>query len=249
MAKGLIILLGESFRNGNQNSRIRSLPCTYEEQKEACMSHLRWMKKLEDLNISTDLVINSYNTRYNEDLLYWYDTKCINSNFFPDVIGLNNLYFDCITRWKELFTNYNFVHFLRIDLFLKPFFFDKFKLDDKIRYSSICYTKSDCHITSCRNPRVSDTMLYIPKTFYHLLNNDILNHSGWPTLLSLGIQSNDIDVYVNTFHDSDSAKDWNPLYRIVNRVELKNWFSKNQIFDGTPHPKNENNANIYDDMI
>ena len=29
----------------------------------------------------------------------------------------------------------------------------------------------------------------------------------------------DMDTIINTFHDSDSNKDFNPLYKIVNRPE------------------------------
>lgn len=36
---------------------------------------------------------------------------------------------------------------------------------------------------------------------------------------------------INTFHDSNSAKDWNPLYYIVNREESSIFHTKDEIFD------------------
>jgi len=39
-----------------------------------------------------------------------------------------------------------------------------------------------------------------------------------------------MDVMINTYHDSDSQKDFNPLYYIVNRPENNVWHSENEIF-------------------
>tara|TARA_Y100000741_G_C18219189_1_gene545108 strand:- start:1114 stop:1323 length:210 start_codon:yes stop_codon:yes gene_type:complete len=45
------------------------------------------------------------------------------------------------------------------------------------------------------------------------------------------IKNSEISVIIKTFHDSDSQKDWNPIYKIVNRPESKKWYSKGQEFN------------------
>jgi hypothetical protein len=42
---------------------------------------------------------------------------------------------------------------------------------------------------------------------------------------------NNISYFVNTYHDSDSEKDWNPLYKIANRPESKIWYSEGHIIE------------------
>ena len=41
----------------------------------------------------------------------------------------------------------------------------------------------------------------------------------------------DIDTMIHTYHDSDSFKDYNPLYYIVNRQQTDIDHSKGYIFD------------------
>ena len=46
-----------------------------------------------------------------------------------------------------------------------------------------------------------------------------------------GVKYNDLDTMINTYHDSDSAKDYNPLYYIVNRPENKIHHSEGVFFN------------------
>ena len=41
----------------------------------------------------------------------------------------------------------------------------------------------------------------------------------------------DLGTIINTYHDSDSSKDYNPLYYIVNRPENIIWHSEGDIFN------------------
>ena len=41
----------------------------------------------------------------------------------------------------------------------------------------------------------------------------------------------DLDTMINTYHDSDSSKDYNPLYYIVNRPENIIWHREGHIFN------------------
>jgi len=72
-------------------------------------------------------------------------------------------------------------------------------------------------------------MVYIPKNYH--LDLITLNHDSWEELCKKGFKYSDIDVMINTYHDSDSSKDFNPLYTIVNRNKTNKWYSPNEIFD------------------
>ena len=57
-------------------------------------------------------------------------------------------------------------------------------------------------------------------------------HDTWCDLINTtDLTYNDLDTMINTYHDSDSFKDYNPLYYIVNRPESKIWHSKGHIFN------------------
>ena len=236
MKQGLLILLGESFRTGSQGTRVSGLPCSYEGQRKACMSHVEWMKNVEDTHkVQMDVVISTYETPYTSCMYEWYGTKCIDKHVHQHVIGWNNLYFHAVNKWCHLFDDYEFVHFMRIDLELKPVFSTMFVMDDKLRYPSVCFTLNKCHVTRDGHPRVSDMMLYVPKKHCGLLETKarLLDHEGWSQAVIQGLRYEDIDVYIKTYHDSDSAKDLNPMYRIVNRDECEIWRSEGEVFDAS----------------
>ena len=65
---------------------------------------------------------------------------------------------------------------------------------------------------------------------------------------------------INTFHDSDSQKDWNPLYYMVNREQTQNWhdkdsrlFNKKNIFlesfDSLKYTDNSLKKNLLDNVL
>ena len=120
--------------------------------------------------------------------------------------------------------------YIRIDLYLKPFFMDIFNPTiNKILFPSICYLP---HHKAFDDPRVNDTMLFIPNKYYNYIKNIQLGHDTWYILIKdTNLKYDDLDVILNTYHDSDSEKDFNPIYYIVNRIENKTFHSKNYIFD------------------
>ena len=100
-----------------------------------------------------------------------------------------------------------------------------------ILFPSICfvpYHKSGIH------PRVNDMMIFIPKKYYNYIKNIQYNPQGhdiWANLIkNTDLKYEDIDTMLNTYHDSDSAKDLNPIYYIVNRPE-HNIQTTTEIFD------------------
>jgi hypothetical protein len=75
-------------------------------------------------------------------------------------------------------------------------------------------------------------MLFIPSKYYYLKDKINVYHNTWETLIEENdLTYDDIDTMINTYHDSDSEKDYNPFYYIVNRPSTDEWYTKGEIFD------------------
>ena len=230
--KGLVILFGESFRTGNQNSRIRGQVDSYEYQKKTSPSHIDF---LQSLPYKCDVLISTYTTQYDDDLLQWYNDYLIDSTIHDHAIGLYNNYSFAINKWRNIFREYDFVFFLRIDLCLKPMFKTVWQTpSDKILYPFICFIPH--HKTIHGLPRVSSTMLYVPKNkydklFYAQNIPDAFEHDSWFYLMQISVQCSEIGVFLHTYHDADSYKDWNPLYCMLYRQQSLTWHTEGYRFD------------------
>ena len=74
-------------------------------------------------------------------------------------------------------------------------------------------------------------MMFIPKKYFDFIKKFELGHKSWHDLIVFHkLSYKDLDMMLNTYHDSDSAKDFNPIYYIVNRHVTKNHRSK-EIFN------------------
>jgi hypothetical protein len=64
------------------------------------------------------------------------------------------------------------------------------------------------------------------------MNKINIGHHTWKDLMiNTNLTIYDLDTILNTFHDSDSAKDWNPIYYIVNRWINPRFHSKGHKFN------------------
>lgn len=225
---GIFVLFGESFRSGEQGTRIRGLQTSYQAQINACNSHIEFMNHFND--IDWKVIILSYTTPYTNQINSIY--KPIYSYYYDHPIGYHNLF---EVSKKIIISSkiaYDFVFFSRIDLEFKPLFKTIFDPSwDTIRYPFICWKKDSITRQGC--PRVSDTMLFIPKKYN--ITFITLNHDSWYELCMNHFGYSCIDVMINTYHDSDTSKDYNPLYTIVNRKQTDTWHSSNDIFDKKQH--------------
>lgn len=250
MRKCLFIFLGESFRLGTLNRDVGS-PLSYDMQRQACLSHAKLLEAVEArYSMKCDVALNTVTTGYADELLSWYP-GLVASKLHSRAIGHHAMYFDTISEFKSLFTDYEFVHFIRIDLSLKNFFIDAFSIGEKLKFPCVCYLQDGAHITPSGNPRVSDVMLYVPRRLYHIFDFNVpaLEHLAWDFLTSHGLDPKDIDFFTYTYHDSNSEYDWNPLYWIVNRRKSSNWISAGyHICMETLQPKplsDEDNAKLH----
>ena len=116
---------------------------------------------------------------------------------------------------------------------------DRFSLvHEKVMFPFICFIKENLH-KHAGWPRPSDIFMTVPKRhFHHLEVPDTksrnrgrisMGHDGWERIerLEHGI----VDVFIDTFHDSDSMKDWNPFYTIQNRERYQKWYSIGHVLD------------------
>jgi hypothetical protein len=228
--KGCIILFGESFRLGGQFNRNTGSNESYGPQIEAANSHINFMKDLNGKGVNLDVCISSYKTKFTDDLINVYKDFLIRNDFYEHLMGCENLIHNAINKISNI-EQYDFLLIMRIDLYLKKKFTEIFNSRwDKILWPSICnkpYHKCGIH------PRVNDMMIFVPKKYYSdVAHFHKLSHYQWAYLVEHTTLKYDcLDTMINTFHDSDSAKDFNPLYFIVNRHENNIQHTVGDLFD------------------
>ena len=221
--KGCILLYGESFRFGCQNNRNIGSDQSYDEQINAANSHMSFIKDLNNKNVDIDIYISSYMTKFTIELIKVYKEKLIGYDFYKYLLGPEQLIHNTLNKIVNI-EQYNFLLIMRIDLFLKNKFTEIFNKDwNKILWASICF--KPYHMCGI-HPRVNDTMIFVPKKYYNYLKylryNDGVGHLQWLIFINeTDLKYDDLDTMITTFHDSDSFKDLNPLYYIVNREESK----------------------------
>ena len=228
------MLLGESFRFGGQGTRSRGEDVSYPEQINACKTHLKFIEALKTRGCHMDISISTYTTKFNNDLINMYKDYLINANFYDNCIGIHNLFH---SNLKNIHTDkYDFIIYIRIDLFLKDKFIDIFNPSwETIRFPCICFLP---HCIVEGHPRVNSMLLFIPKKYYQYIGNmNFLpvgddGHRLWAHLVNeVKLTYTDLNTMIDTFHDSDSAKDYNPLYYIVNRKQQTIFHSEGNVFD------------------
>lgn len=236
--KGLLVFFGESFRWGGQYTNNRDSDESYEPQKRASLSHTKLIRTIEQKGVSMDIAFASYRSKWTDDLLSWYPVNPVYAKFHEELKGQQAI---CKTAIENVDLDaYDFVHFVRIDLELKPLYITRFDVEwTKVMFPAVCWlfasdpSKANRSIWDC--PRVIDTMLFVPRRFFTLIKSQFyLNHDAWFYYKHhAGQYDVQMDVMIRTFHDSNTENDWNPLYRIVGRPESKTWRSRGFIHDHT----------------
>ena len=215
--KGLFLIIGESFRKGNQFTRVRGIPESFAEQQLASVSHVDLITHLENVHkTNIDVILNSYTTQYNKDIEDWYGHRLIKSVFHLKPMGWPNIY----NAGIDLINNkqYDFIFIHRVDLYFKKYM--KTRFDPTWKKISFATTLGD--------GRVNDVMVFVPRTFFDMffdkklcLCHEFLAHHS----------PENVCYFIDTHHDSDSFKEWNPLYRIINRDETLHWRSVDPIYN------------------
>jgi hypothetical protein len=229
--KILLIISGESFRIGSQNSRVTGLNDSLKPQIEATSSHIKFIEFIKQkFNVDTDVHLLSYSTQYSQVLIDLYGKYLIQNKFYDHYLSgrteLTNS--DKILNIED---KYDSILVIRPDMLLKEFFFEIFDpFWDKIYYPTMTWILASTYSTSELDvvPRVNDMMLFVPNIFFDKVYYHIglkLYHEGMRDYLLHGISNKHFNFMLKTLHDSDSEKDYNPLYKLVGRKENKTWFS------------------------
>lgn len=192
---------------------------------------MAFIKDLNSKGVNIDVCIASYETKFTQDLIKIYKDILIGQDFYKSLIGQGNLIHNSIK--KISIEKYDFLLCMRIDLSLKPKFIEIFDKNwDKIMWPSICFKP---HHRSGIHPRVNDTMCFFPKKYFSYLQHLYFSptgHDQWAHFINnTDLKYESLDTMLTTFHDSDSAKDFNPIYNIVNRSESKIHHNKGELFD------------------
>ena len=224
--KGLFVIAGEAFRSGGQGSRVTGQAESYEPQIAAAQTHVALMDRLAATHI-IDVQVDTYRTPYTDDLARVYGDRVVGVNVHDELLGIDGLFRAGV---GSAGVDYEFVFFLRIDVFLKDEMLERFDPTvDQITWPSVTWLQ-DCAVRG--HPRVNDIFVFVPKRFFRHLNIMIFNHNCWARLVErTSLTYDDLGTVLDTYHDSDSEKDHNPLYYIVNRPENPIWNSRGYIFN------------------
>lgn len=234
--RGLLLLYGESFRVGTQGSRVRDTDESFELQKKASDSHMRFCNHIQNkYTIDMDVLINTYDTKYDTELKSFYKNYTYMTN--KTLIGSNNLVQSAVDTIID--NKYEFIFITRIDIYIKPYFFSIFTpFWNKIYFISQNWTLwQNCGFiesndTGINIPVVNPLFQFIPRTHFKVLKNINVEHEGWMHYFkNFGLSINDMDFMVNTYHDADSFKDYNPFYKMIGRPETDKWHDADKTID------------------
>ena len=228
-----LIIRGEAFRKGTMGNRDDGKPETYDEQKAACKTHMDLVNKIVAAGYSVDIYIDSYSTPYDDELLSWYGPNVKDAQFHKTKFDSQRaLIKDALEMLKDK-NVYDALMILRIDLHLKPAFIEKYDpTTSTVQFPFILWTLNSK--TAKGSPMVSDTIFHFPKAHYDKLHGlytgstwgDNTNHA-FLDVVPLEYER-EYSLLTNHFHDSDSAKDFNPFYKIIGRAENSVWYDGEQ---------------------
>ena len=210
--KGALVILGTFFREGLQFDNKKDTDSSFETQKKATESHVRFAK-----HFKMDILIHAYPTKWENELKNWYSESTYTYTVHPEKYDvLEQLLNKC-----EISNEYDYIFVIRSDLFLKDLLFEKFNPNwQRIMFPSICWAQN-ATVKDDRTgellPRVSDTMLFVPQKY--IKNPMFMSHDAWLDYIKIGVF--EMNFILDTFHDSDSFKDFNPLYYFVGRPECQ----------------------------
>lgn len=226
LPKALILMVGETFRDGGQHTRLRDTEFSYHRQKQASDSHIDFFETLKK-QYNLHVHLESYETKYIDDIKSWYKnchkfTINLRKHLHPN--GITMLATEYIKNID--IDQYDWIFAYRPDLELKKYFIRNFDPTwQKLMYPNRLWLPW----THCGSlPRINDTMMYCPRNYFNILKDGgikLYHHGLYDYIIHHGLQKHHCGFMIPTLHDSDTAKDYNPLYRMVSRNENKYWYS------------------------
>lgn len=256
--KGLIILVGESFREGGRHSReTATTKESFENQKLATKSHIKFISHIKSkFNCEIDLKFQTYRTKYTFDLVNWYlnevdsvgydiSLKKVIEKRNKHTTEFNRNYKQIVSKTLEKKHDYDFIFITRLDVLIKDKMLEVFDPNwNEIRFPMVWHWKKYCKTGKLEcgysYPVVVDIMLFVPKRLFSTILNFHLNLDAWKSLIckhELNVGYDDIDVMINTMHRPNTKDMWNPLFKLVSRPEKSENLYHKRIFSKEKFPK------------
>ena len=249
MKKFLFCIIGETYRSGGQMSRKRDKnKKVIDLQIKSINSHIEFINYQKNTNnLHCDVILNLYSLdkQLDSDILQYYQNcNIIKYYFHQKLMGETNLIDNSIDVIKNnIHNDYEFILFTRADIFLKPYFSNIFyKNHNKIKFSFMNEYLDHNNKRQCGqiinnihiNPSICHVITYNPKRFFTLLFETKFikkNHDAFKFLIKYfnNQYSQNISLFVNTYHSSSTNLEWNPIFYQVGRKYNTKWNNKNRI--------------------
>jgi hypothetical protein len=224
--KALVCYYGGSFREGNIGSTKQDSAYGYEAQKNTSISHAKLKDVLNDKGYQTDILISTRNTKYSNYLDSWYKPYDMIINKISEKMhGRDYMIQSTVDNINKLNKyDYDFILFVRIDLFLKPEFFKVLDTEtDKISFLANNYDTNTCLTKYKNDPVIVDLFVLIPKKYFYILDKNFkLFHNSWTYYKQkYKLTDKDMKFISDEIFDSNSYKERNPYYLMSSRKENK----------------------------
>jgi len=230
--KGLFIISGESFREGLQLERKRDTKHSFHTQKMASESHVDFCNYVKEKHgIQMDVFINTYDTKYEKQLKSWYPNLWKYKSY-KKLIGIKALIQNAV---KDIDKEFDFIFITRMDIFIKPYFYSVFNPNWKtIHFMCQEFSKHACGGFVENSPMINEIFQFFPKKYYYVFSDYSESINAWNDYhKKFHIPHSKMNFMVNTRHDGDSYKDYNPYYRYVGRPESTIWHDRGKKINPT----------------
>jgi hypothetical protein len=223
-------LIGQPFRKGSNQEATSGHSDSYNAQVEAIETHNIFIERQD---VECDVFLNVESTQYNDTLKKLYGNYKVTSIFRDGIKsqtieeGVKNrkIQMDQLVSKIDR-NNYDYIVFLRIDIFLKPYFIEKFYFTDNIKFLFITESQFTVNKTPLGMARLCDMFISIPKKHYGILDyKECILHEN--AMNNIYLPYKNIELVSELMYDSDTEKVKNPYYYITGREErnIKNEFN------------------------
>lgn len=222
--KGLLILRGLSFRPKNNKDTFFYRILGFYSQLRATKSHKRFAAHIsQKYNIKFDIALDTTESNLENNIIkILYDKiKYVKINNFYDsyqIEGIKRI----LSELQSQILQYDFVIIMRNDIEIFRNFDQIFNPYEKKVMLPFVHEHFGRKVYGYSQwPIVCDAFIYVPSNYYNFMNvfynikppiahmHDIIHIAKEDMKLEF-----DFGVYVNTYHNTDSLGDWNPLYKI-----------------------------------
>lgn len=223
--RGLLILRGLSFRYkgtvGNWKSIFEQVVCT--------ISHLKLVKStIIKYGVDFDIAIDTFNTPFDLILLFILRKYLVYKNIssWPDYSQIDGI-LRFLTHIEHKLFEYDFILLARNDIVLFDNFINNFNPNDEvIKFPFVHSHRARRVYGTSEYPIVGDAFMYFPKKYYHTMAifNELPSGFHMHDIVHLLKEAKyifDYGFYCNTYHDTNSEFEWNPLYKISGRKHSK----------------------------